>query len=170
MRHSPSLLPLLLLPLILSGCSEADMDAINVAASQSTAAPTPTAKPARAEKKAAAPQEQEKSTEEAQEVEEETATEKQAEYTPPFPDRIDMFAAPRRNRALKKNNGEQGEAIELMGFSTLDKPRALLLLNGEVSTLAEGDKVGELEVVSIQPPTKVVLQQGRQRTQLSLEN
>lgn len=177
MKRSPISLPLLLFLLTLTGCSEATTDAMQAppvadVATQSTVAAKPTTKPDQADQKAEAPQSKKKepATAEVQTDDESSSAKKQAIYEPPFPERIDMFAAPRRNRALKKNDNEQGEAVELMGFSTLDKPRALLLLNGEVSTLAEGDKVGELEVVSIQPPTKVVLQQGRQRTQLSLDN
>ncbi|MEQ8835553.1 MAG: hypothetical protein RID07_01970, partial [Lacipirellulaceae bacterium] len=128
MRQSPISLPLLLLPLAMQGCSEAEPSAVvappvAAVATQSTAPPKQQAKPASSKKKSDAPKGKElKGTDQPAKVE------KKADYAPPFPDRVEMFAAPRRNGALKNNNGEQGEAVELMGFSTLDKPRALLLL------------------------------------------
>lgn len=96
----------------------------------------------------------------------------QAAFAPPFPDRADLFQAPKRQGSgLAKSKGQAETSVELIGFVKVDQdvPRALLAVNGLIAPIAEGDKHFGIEVVSIQPP-KVFLRRGRQRFQASLPN
>ncbi|MCH7750744.1 MAG: hypothetical protein IH898_01110 [Planctomycetes bacterium] len=88
-------------------------------------------------------------------------------YQPPYPDRVDLFLAPKREGKSTLNDREG--AVELLGFVNVDRHRAVLLINGAVYPIAEGDSQLGVEVISIQPPA-VVLQRGRQRWQATLEN
>ena len=76
--------------------------------------------------------------------------------------------APKRQGAASAVPGAKENAVELLGFVRVDRARAVLEINGEISPLAEGDNHYGIEVISIQPPT-VVLQRGRQRWQATLE-
>jgi len=89
-------------------------------------------------------------------------------YQPPYPDRVDLFLAPKREGRRSTRNDQQ-DAVELLGFVNVDHQRAVLMINGAVYPVAEGDTRFGIEVISIQPPG-VVLQRGRQRWQASLEN
>ncbi len=88
-------------------------------------------------------------------------------YRPPYPDRVDLFLAPKR--AGKSTSNDREGAVELLGFVNVDRHRAVLLINGAVYPIAEGDSQLGVEVISIQPPA-VVLQRGRQRWQATLDN
>jgi hypothetical protein len=90
-----------------------------------------------------------------------------AGYKPPFPDRVDLFVAPKRQgSAAGQTNGDN--SVELMGFVRVDRQRAVLSINGEITPLAEGESQFGVEVISVRPPM-VVLQRGRQRWQATLE-
>ncbi len=90
------------------------------------------------------------------------------DYQPPFPDRVNLFLAPKREG--KSNASNQEEAVELLGFVNVrNNHKAVLSINGIVYPIAEGESQFGVEVISIQPPG-VVLQRGRQRWQASLEN
>jgi hypothetical protein len=92
-----------------------------------------------------------------------------ADYQPPFPDRVHLFLAPKRD-GKSSTVSDQEEAVELLGFVNVrDHRKAVLSINGMVYPIAEGDSQFGVEVISIQPPG-VVLQRGRQRWQASLEN
>lgn len=88
-----------------------------------------------------------------------------ADYQPPFPDRVDLFVAPKREGGAHAH----GESVKLLGFVEVDQPQALLSINGETTPVAAGEMENGVEVISIQPPT-VLLQRGRQRWQATLEN
>jgi hypothetical protein len=88
-------------------------------------------------------------------------------YTPPFPDRVDLFVPPKRQGSSQSHDSSE-RAVELMGFVRVDRPRAILSINGQVSPLAEGESVDGIEVISVQPPS-VLLQRGRQRWQATIE-
>lgn len=92
-----------------------------------------------------------------------------SDYTPPFPDRVDLFVAPKRQGGAPSQQGEGQDAVELLGFIKLDRSKVVLSVNGQVVPIAEGATEYGIEVISIQPPM-VVLQRGRQRWQASLEN
>jgi hypothetical protein len=89
-------------------------------------------------------------------------------YTPPFPDRVDLFVPPKRQGGGGQSHDSSERAVELMGFIRVDRPRAILSINGQVSSIAEGETVDGIEVISVQPPS-VLLQRGRQRWQATIE-
>lgn len=92
-----------------------------------------------------------------------------SDYTPPFPERVDLFVAPKRQGGASSMQGEGQDAVELLGFIRLDRPKVVLSVNGQIVPIDEGATQYGIEVISIQPPM-VVLQRGRQRWQASLEN
>lgn len=105
------------------------------------------------------------------ETEEPTTDEpEQLAFEPPFPDRSDLFQAPKRlGKSRTGDKGQQGSAVELLGFVNVGGQRVALSIDGLVTTIAEGGEEYGIEVISIQPPS-VVLQRGRQRWQASFEN
>jgi hypothetical protein len=96
------------------------------------------------------------------------ATEKDAAFEAPFPDRVDLFLPPKREGGPAASQGAGDGSVELVGFVKLDRLRALLSVNGELAPVAEGETQFGIEVISVKPPN-VVLQRGRQRWQASLE-
>jgi hypothetical protein len=93
----------------------------------------------------------------------------QAEYQPPFPDRENLFLAPKRSASSTKAPGSVEQSVELLGFANVEGPRVILSINGNVVPMPEGGKEAGIEVISIQPPA-VVLQRDRERWQATLEN
>ncbi len=91
-----------------------------------------------------------------------------ADYQPPFPERIDLFVAPKRAGGGPATDGAQQNSVELMGFVRVDRQRAVLSIDGNVAPVAEGETQFGVEVLSIKPPM-VVLQRGRQQWQATLE-
>ncbi len=95
---------------------------------------------------------------------------KQLAFEPPFPDRLEMFQAPKRQDSSRRGDtGQMESAVELLGFVNVGGQRVALSIDGFVTTIAEGGEQNGIEVISIQPPS-VVLQRGRQRWQASFEN
>jgi hypothetical protein len=92
-----------------------------------------------------------------------------AQYTPPFPDRVDLFVPPKRQGGARVKEGEVEDHVELLGFIRVDRPQVVLSVNGQITAIPEGATQFGVEVISIQEP-KVVLQRGRQRWQASIEN
>lgn len=91
-----------------------------------------------------------------------------AAFTPPFPDRLELFEPPTQVQNSVRRDDEHGESVELKGFVNVDHPRVLLSIDGVIAPIAEGGEKYGVHVISIQPPT-VVLQRGRNRQTLTLE-
>jgi hypothetical protein len=91
-----------------------------------------------------------------------------ARYEPPFPDRVDLFVAPKREGGAAATPGTTDTAVELLGFVRLADLKAILSINGEVAPMKVGESRHGVEIISITPPN-IVLQRGRQRWQASLE-
>jgi hypothetical protein len=91
-----------------------------------------------------------------------------APFTPPFPERLELFEAPKRAQSNIRRDDEHGETVELKGFINVDEPRVILAIDGQVSPVAEGGEKYGVRVISIQPPS-VVLQRGRNRWTATLE-
>lgn len=89
-------------------------------------------------------------------------------FTPPFPDRVELFEAPKRAQGTVKRDDEHGATVELKGFINVDQPRVVLSIDGVVSPVPEGGEKYGVQVISIQPPS-VVLQRGRNRWTTTLE-
>jgi hypothetical protein len=91
-----------------------------------------------------------------------------AAFTPPFPERLELFEAPKRAQSNVRRDDEHGETVELKGFINVDQPRVILAIDGQVSPVAEGGEKYGVKVIAIQPPS-VVLQRGRNRWTATLE-
>ncbi|MEX0643432.1 MAG: hypothetical protein WD468_12060 [Pirellulales bacterium] len=91
-----------------------------------------------------------------------------APFSPPFPDRMELFEPPKRASGSVRRDDEHGESVELKGFVNVDQPRAVLSIDGVISPVAEGGEKYGVQVISIQPPS-VVLQRGRSRWTATLE-
>jgi hypothetical protein len=90
------------------------------------------------------------------------------QFSPPFPERLELFEPPKRAQGTVRRNEELGESVELKGFITVDEPRVVLSIDGVISSVPEGGEKYGVQVISIQPPT-VVLQRGRDRWPATLE-
>ncbi|MDZ4656008.1 MAG: hypothetical protein SH868_00375 [Bythopirellula sp.] len=90
-------------------------------------------------------------------------------YEPPYPDRDNLFLAPKRSAKHKNTPGTIEQSVELLGFANVIGPRVILSINGNVVPMSEGGRELGIEVISIQPPA-VVLQRDRERWQATLEN
>ena len=91
-----------------------------------------------------------------------------AQFSPPFPDRTELFEPPKRGQGNVRRDEEHGESVELKGFINVDQPRVVLSIDGVISPIAEGGEKYGVQVISIQPPS-VVLQRGRSRWTATLE-
>jgi len=88
----------------------------------------------------------------------------------PFPERTNLFQAPKRQKIGRtKSDGQSETSVELLGFVNVDGQRVALSIDGLVTTIAEGGEAFGIEVISIQPPS-VFLRRGKQRWQASFEN
>lgn len=90
-----------------------------------------------------------------------------AAYEPPFPERLELFAPPKRVASEGPAGNTVEESVTLLGFIHVDRERAILDFNGQSLPVAEGETHFGVEIVSIRPPS-VVLQRGRERWQSSL--
>jgi hypothetical protein len=89
-------------------------------------------------------------------------------FTPPFPDRNDLFEPPRKSGGVARRDEEHGATVELKGFVNVNGPQVVLAIDGVISPIPEGGEKYGVQVISIKPPT-VVLQRGRSRWTASLD-
>jgi hypothetical protein len=143
------LVPLLSLGLAL-GCSQTDEPIVN--ATPVAAAPTPIAASPEAP-----PVTQSPNTPDI--AESQKPANAVAQYTPPFPGRLELFEPPQRAVGSARRDDGDGETVELKGFIVVDEPRVILSIDGVISSVPEGGEKYGVRVVSIEPPT-VVLQRG----------
>jgi len=90
------------------------------------------------------------------------------EFTPPFPDRTELFEPPRRAQSTVRRDDESGNTVELKGFVNVDGHRAILSIDGVIAPVAVGDEKYGVQVISIDAPS-VVLQRGRSRWTATLD-
>jgi hypothetical protein len=149
---------LALISLVASGCQSSDeaaMDVESVTAAvtepsaDQTDQATPDTKSAEGESKSAGP----------------ITT---AQFSPPFPERVELFEPPKRAQSTVRRDDESGDTVELKGFINVDQPRVVLSIDGTIAPIAEGGEKYGVQVISIQPPS-VVLQRGRSRWTATLE-
>jgi hypothetical protein len=98
----------------------------------------------------------------------EKASKQVAAFTPPFPERLELFEPPQRAQSTIRHGDENGATVELKGFIFVDEPRVVLSIDGVVSSIPAGGEKYGVQVISIEPPT-VVLQRGRTRWPATLE-
>src|SRR5687768_12645524 len=53
-----------------------------------------------------------------------------AEFTPPFPERLELFEPPKRTQGTLRRQDQSGESVELKGFVNVDRPRVVLSIDG----------------------------------------
>jgi hypothetical protein len=90
------------------------------------------------------------------------------EFKPPFPERTDLFEAPKRDKSTVRRDDEHGQSVELKGFVNVDGPCVVLSIDGVISSIPEGGEKNGVKVISIQPPN-AILQRGRNRWPVTLE-
>ena len=76
------------------------------------------------------------------------------QYLPPYPNRVDPFSFPvgTSDAGAERNVPHANVAVDVLGFADVDDPRVFLRLDGRTHSLAEGSRVGGIEVVKIKPP------------------
>ena len=87
-----------------------------------------------------------------------------AEFKPPFPERTDLFEAPKRAQNAVRRDDEHGQSVELKGFVNVDQPRVVLSIDGVISPIPEGGEKYGVQVLSIQPPNVVWKRGAKSRT------
>lgn len=92
----------------------------------------------------------------------------EANYTPPFPEREELFVPPRRNTNVVRTDTGGETSVELMGFVDVGGDHAVLAIDGEVTPLKVGAEKYGVQVISIDEPS-VVLQRGRTRWTATLQ-
>jgi hypothetical protein len=91
-----------------------------------------------------------------------------AEFTPPFPERMELFEPPKRAQTTVRRDDESGNTVELKGFINVGNPKAVLSIDGVITPIAAGDERYGVQVISIDGPV-VVLQRGRSRWTATLD-
>lgn len=93
----------------------------------------------------------------------------QVAYQPPYPNRTDLFTPPQKGKqAARQSDAMYDDAIALIGFVAVDQPKAVLSIDGVMTSLAAGAQRYGIQVISIAPP-EVTLQRGRNRWTASLD-
>jgi hypothetical protein len=77
-------------------------------------------------------------------------------FTPPFPERLDPFAPPKRAQGTVRRENEFGESVELKGFINVSGPRVVLSIDGVIAPIPEGGEKYGVQVISIDPPSAVL--------------
>ena len=98
------------------------------------------------------------------------SSEEEKEFRPPFPERTELFkqgAAGRSAARVHQRQEDKGEGVALKGFVHVDRPQAMLQVNGELWIAHEGDSRAELPIVRVSPPNVSITRLG-QRLELSI--
>jgi hypothetical protein len=151
--------PLLSLGLALLGCSQTEKPVVDetpvaAAAAQSASPEAPGAK---------------RSANEPDVADVQQANPTAVSYTPPFPERVELFQPPQRALNAARREDEHGETVELKGFIHVDEPRAVLSIDGVISSVPEGGEKYGVQVIAIKPPTVVLQRGGRSPWTATLE-
>lgn len=94
---------------------------------------------------------------------------RKARYRPPFPQRKELFTPPANSRRVTQRNGSGfEETVELKGIVKIDKPHAVLAINGVEIPIPVGEERKGVQVISIDEKT-VVLHRGRDRWTAKLD-
>ena len=92
------------------------------------------------------------------------------EFRPPFPERTELFKLSSTDRATPKVYRQQDDdqqKVRLKGFVNVDRPQAMLQVDGELWIAREGESRSELTVVRVAPPSVSITRLG-QRLDLSI--
>lgn len=99
-------------------------------------------------------------------------SEAEKEFRPPFPERTELFKqgnADRPTARVYRRQEDEGEEVRLKGFVNVDRPQAMLQVDGELWIAHEGDSRAELTVVRVSPPNVSITRLG-QRLELSIRS
>jgi hypothetical protein len=157
-RFAKLSVPLLPIALILLGCGRADEPIVEVTPVVAASAAIPASIKA-------PPTTQSDNTPDVAEPAKATPI---VEFTPPFPQRTELFEPPQRISSAARRDDESGETVELKGFIHVEEPRVVLSIDGVISSVPEGGEKYGVQVISIEPPT-VVLKRGGRRWPATLE-
>ncbi len=72
-------------------------------------------------------------------------------FTVPFPDRRDPFQVTDKGKK-PQNKAITASNVSVMGFAKLGEQQAILKVGGETRFVVVGDRVGDVEVMAINPP------------------
>jgi hypothetical protein len=78
--------------------------------------------------------------------------ETQSKFTPPFPDRVNPFLYPDETSKNSADTNASNLSVELIGFANVGTPRVVIRIGDSVYSPSVGQRIGNLEVISIQPP------------------
>ncbi|NQU20729.1 MAG: hypothetical protein HQ567_05550 [Candidatus Nealsonbacteria bacterium] len=157
-NYASLLLSLGLLAMISAGCSDAHGEKVATAGATSISDPLPTPTTAASQATLGDPESSPPATEEEQE---------KPAFEYPFPDRDDLFLPPAKKQTTSESRPESSEDVVLMGFADVGGARAVLRIDGIVTSLRVGESRGEVRVLAIDPP-KVSLQRGKRQWTESL--
>ena len=90
-----------------------------------------------------------------------------AAFEYPFPDREDLFLPPVKKPSTRDTRPKSDEDVVLMGFADVGVARAVLKIDGIVTSLRVGESRGDVRVLAIDPP-RVNLQRGERQWTESL--
>ena len=149
---------------------DADTDQPPTAATVEQTSPTPTAPVAEETVDPAETVPESAEQENAVEAVEEVESNDEVAFVWPFPERSNLFQAPKRRGSGRIDAaGSKETSVELLGFVNVHQPEVILSIDGLATTIAEGGEQSGIEVISIRPPA-VFLRRGKQPWQLTLEN
>jgi hypothetical protein len=78
--------------------------------------------------------------------------EPQSKFTPPYPERVNPFLYPEDTSDSPVDTNVSSLAVELLGFANVGTQRVVIRIGGSVYSPAVGQRVGNLDVISIHPP------------------
>lgn len=118
------------------------------------AKPTGGKPPAGAAKTGAAAPKRDESGEAEAAIGERSSTDMDVDYDTPFPHRVNPFELPEEPVVVAgKQDDKAHPDVTVLGFANVDRPKVLVEINGMVATLAVGDRLEQVAVTSIEPPS-----------------
>ncbi|MBX7168055.1 MAG: hypothetical protein K1X74_17095 [Pirellulales bacterium] len=84
------------------------------------------------------------------------------EFQPPYPERDDYFKRPEIAKVARTDSAARDSAVELKGFVDVEGLKALVTIDGLLTTVAQGEQHSGIEIIEVAPP-KVIFQRGRVR-------
>ena len=88
----------------------------------------------------------------------------------PFPERTDLFEEPDVEFVSQPDLQGEGDTAELRlkGFVVFNgQQQALVMWNGKIQVVSEGDQLGDIEIIKVAPP-EILFKRGRERLRQSL--
>ena len=82
----------------------------------------------------------------------------------PYPERTDIFEEPDENLVSRPDLQDEYDIadLRLKGFVDINGQQALVMWNGRIRAVSEGDQLGDVQIIEITPP-EIRFQRGRVR-------